>query len=89
MAQQLESSQSFQRDGEKYFFACEIDFIETADREKNLARGEEKGAGRPILPVAVVTSRRIELDNWERSAINLPFGRGALVGGRLEGAAID
>jgi lysophospholipid acyltransferase (LPLAT)-like uncharacterized protein len=38
-------------------------------------------SGRPILPVAVATSRRIELDNWDRSAINLPFSRGAIVGG--------
>src|ERR1700693_3099647 len=40
-------------------------------------------SGRPILPVAVATSRRIELDNWDRSAINLPFSRGAIVGGDL------
>jgi lysophospholipid acyltransferase (LPLAT)-like uncharacterized protein len=32
-------------------------------------------SGRPIYPVAIATSRRIELDNWDRSAINLPFGR--------------
>ena len=38
-------------------------------------------SGRPIFPVAIATSLRIELDNWDRSAINLPFGRGALVGG--------
>ena len=38
-------------------------------------------SGRPILPVAVATSRRIEIDNWDRSAVNLPFSRGALVGG--------
>jgi lysophospholipid acyltransferase (LPLAT)-like uncharacterized protein len=37
--------------------------------------------GRPIFPVAVATSRRIELDNWDRSAINLPFSRGATVVG--------
>src|SRR5262249_56009374 len=36
-------------------------------------------SGRPILPVAVATSRRIELDTWDRSAINLPFSRGAMV----------
>ena len=36
-------------------------------------------SGRPILPVAVATSRRIELDNWDHSAINLPFSRGAMV----------
>ena len=36
-------------------------------------------SGRPIYPVAIATSRRIELDNWDRSALNLPFGRLALV----------
>jgi lysophospholipid acyltransferase (LPLAT)-like uncharacterized protein len=52
-------------------------------------------SGRPILPVAVVTSRRIELDNWDRSAINLPFGRGAMVLGdpirvpEVDGAALE
>jgi lysophospholipid acyltransferase (LPLAT)-like uncharacterized protein len=39
-------------------------------------------SGRPIFPIAVATSRRIELDNWDRSAINLPFSRGAMVGGK-------
>jgi lysophospholipid acyltransferase (LPLAT)-like uncharacterized protein len=34
---------------------------------------------RPIYPVAVVTSRRKLLKNWDRSAINLPFGRIAIV----------
>jgi lysophospholipid acyltransferase (LPLAT)-like uncharacterized protein len=29
--------------------------------------------------VGVATSRRITLRNWDRSAINLPFSRGALV----------
>lgn len=37
-------------------------------------------SGRPILPLAMVTSRFIRLNNWDRSTINLPFGRGALVG---------
>jgi lysophospholipid acyltransferase (LPLAT)-like uncharacterized protein len=36
-------------------------------------------SGRPIYPIAVVTSRRIVLKNWDRSAINLPFGRIAIV----------
>jgi lysophospholipid acyltransferase (LPLAT)-like uncharacterized protein len=36
-------------------------------------------SGRPIYPVAVVTSRRIVLRNWDRSTINLPFGRVAIV----------
>jgi lysophospholipid acyltransferase (LPLAT)-like uncharacterized protein len=38
-------------------------------------------SGRPILPVSVATSRRIVLDNWDRSEINLPFSRGAIVVG--------
>ncbi len=38
-------------------------------------------SGRPIYPVAVATSRRIELKNWDRSAVNLPFGRIAIVMG--------
>jgi len=40
-------------------------------------------SGRPIMPVAIATSRRIELSNWDRTAINLPFGRGARVAGSL------
>jgi len=36
---------------------------------------------RPVYPVAVATSRRIELNNWDRSAVNLPFGRIAIVAG--------
>jgi lysophospholipid acyltransferase (LPLAT)-like uncharacterized protein len=38
-------------------------------------------SGRPIYPVAIASSRRIELDNWDRSAVNLPFGRVAMVAG--------
>jgi lysophospholipid acyltransferase (LPLAT)-like uncharacterized protein len=40
-------------------------------------------AGRPILPVAMATSRFIRLKNWDRTTVNLPFGRGALVGGEV------
>jgi lysophospholipid acyltransferase (LPLAT)-like uncharacterized protein len=36
-------------------------------------------SGRPIYPVAVVTSRRKVLKNWDRSAVNLPLGRIAIV----------
>jgi lysophospholipid acyltransferase (LPLAT)-like uncharacterized protein len=36
-------------------------------------------SGRPIYPVAVVTSRRFTLKNWDRSAVNLPLGRIAIV----------
>ena len=37
-------------------------------------------SGRPIMPFAMATSRYIQLDNWDRTTINLPFGRGAIVG---------
>jgi lysophospholipid acyltransferase (LPLAT)-like uncharacterized protein len=36
-------------------------------------------SGRPIFPVCFTTSRRIVLDNWDRTEINLPFSRGAIV----------
>jgi lysophospholipid acyltransferase (LPLAT)-like uncharacterized protein len=38
-------------------------------------------SGRPIYVAAIASSRRIELKNWDRTAINLPFGRIALVAG--------
>jgi hypothetical protein len=38
-------------------------------------------SGRPIYPVAIATRRRIVLDNWDKTAINLPFGRGGGVAG--------
>lgn len=37
-------------------------------------------SGRPIMPFAMVTSRFIRLKNWDSTTINLPFGRGAVVG---------
>ena len=36
-------------------------------------------SGRPIFPFAMATSRFKRLDNWDRSVISLPFGRGAMV----------
>lgn len=38
-------------------------------------------SGRPIYPVAAATSRRIELDSWDKAAVNLPFGKGVFVAG--------
>ncbi len=38
-------------------------------------------SGRPIYVAAIASSRRIELKNWDRSAINLPFSRIVLVAG--------
>jgi hypothetical protein len=36
-------------------------------------------SGRPVVPVAVVTSRRIGFGSWDRASVGLPFGRGAMV----------
>src|SRR6266571_7342139 len=38
-------------------------------------------SGRPIYPIAIATRRRAELKNWDRTAINLPFGSGGRVAG--------
>ena len=40
-------------------------------------------SGRPIYPIAIATRRRIELDSWDRTALNLPFGRGGRVAGEV------
>jgi lysophospholipid acyltransferase (LPLAT)-like uncharacterized protein len=36
-------------------------------------------SGRPVVPVAVVTSRRIDFNSWDSASIGLPFGHGAIV----------
>jgi hypothetical protein len=38
-------------------------------------------SGRPIYPVAVVTSRRFDFKSWDRASLGKPFGRGAIVVG--------
>lgn len=40
-------------------------------------------SGRPIAPFAIATSRFFRLANWDRTTVNLPFGRGAMVLGDL------
>jgi lysophospholipid acyltransferase (LPLAT)-like uncharacterized protein len=39
-------------------------------------------SGRPMVPVAVVTKNRKDFQNWDRSSIGLPFGKGAIVVGK-------
>ena len=59
----------------------------TADVPKGPARKAGDGivllasrSGRPILPLAVATSRRVVLaSTWDRTTVNLPFGRMAIV----------
>ncbi|MFZ0425669.1 MAG: lysophospholipid acyltransferase family protein [Xanthobacteraceae bacterium] len=48
-----------------------------------------RASGRPIYPVAVATSRRIQLRNWDHSVINLPFGRFAIAVGDPVRVATD
>jgi hypothetical protein len=36
-----------------------------------------QASGRPIYPSAIATNRRLVLNNWDRTTVNLPFGRGA------------
>jgi len=59
----------------------------TADVPK-IARSAGRGivmlareSGRPIFPIALATSRRYVLNNWDKTTINLPFSRGAAVCG--------
>jgi lysophospholipid acyltransferase (LPLAT)-like uncharacterized protein len=46
-------------------------------------------SGRPIVPAAVATSRRKVLDNWDRTAVNLPFSRLVMVAGESVTVAAD
>lgn len=36
-------------------------------------------SGRPIVPVAVAASRRVDFGSWDRASLGLPFGRTAAV----------
>jgi hypothetical protein len=42
-----------------------------------------KVSGRPIVPVAYATSRRIDFTSWDRSTLNLPFSRAACAVGDI------
>lgn len=60
----------------------------TADLSKTVARRAGIGiillaraSGVPIAPVALATSRRLSIKSWDRTSLNLPFGRMAMVVG--------
>ena len=60
----------------------------TADVPKGPARVAGAGiillasrSGRPILPTGLATSRRFNLNSWDKATVNLPFGRFAFVAG--------
>ena len=71
--------------------------MQTADVPKGRARrvGEgiimlAKRSGRPIIPLAVASSRRYVFRGaWDRTTFNLPFGRSALVVGEPLTVAMD
>ena len=44
---------------------------------------------RPIYPLAVATRRRVELNTWDRTVINLPFSRAAAVVGEPVRVTVD
>lgn len=46
-------------------------------------------SGRPILPIAVATSRHIDLSSWDRATINLPFSRMVAAAGDMIRVAPD
>lgn len=60
----------------------------TADLSNTTARRAGSGiihlaraSGAPIVPLAMATSRRRTISSWDRTTINLPFGRKAMVVG--------
>lgn len=61
--------------------------VQTADIPKvSRVAGEgivllARESGRPIFPIAIASSRRIDLNSWDKSSISLPLGRGAFVAG--------
>ncbi len=48
-----------------------------------------KLSGRPIVPTAVVTSRRMQFDTWDRATLGLPFSRAVVVVGDFIEVAPD
>lgn len=48
-----------------------------------------RDSGRPIIPTAIATSRFKRLDNWDRSVVHLPFGRGVIAIGEALSVPAD
>jgi lysophospholipid acyltransferase (LPLAT)-like uncharacterized protein len=40
-----------------------------------------RASGRPIVPIAYASSRRLDVKSWDRSTINMPFGRSVVAVG--------
>jgi len=46
-------------------------------------------SGRPIVPTAVVASRRVQFDTWDQATLGLPFGHAVVVVGDFIRVATD
>lgn len=60
----------------------------TADVPRGPAKQAGRGiillaqhSGRPILPLAYASSRRLDVSSWDSASVNLPFSRAAIVCG--------
>ena len=65
--------------------------LQTADVPKGIPRRVGLGiitlaqrSGRPIIPLAIASSRRYVFEkSWDKTAVNLPFGKSAICAGEL------
>lgn len=67
------------RDGETVALTADVPKIARRSGLGIIMLGRQ--SGRPIVPIAVATARRIDLKSWDRASVNLPFSRGAVVAG--------
>ena len=71
--------------------------LQTADVPKGISRRVGLGiitlaqrSGRPIVPLAIASSRRYVFEkSWDKTAINLPFGKSAICAGELVSVPSD
>lgn len=75
------------REGEMVVMTADVPKIARVCGEGIVALAQR--SGRPIVPVAVVTSRRLSFRSWDRASVGLPFGRGAMVLGEPIRVAAD
>lgn len=66
-------------DGENMFLTADVPKVARRCGEGIITLA--RMSGRPIVPVAVATSRRLDFRSWDKASIGLPFGRGAIVAG--------
>lgn len=67
------------KDGQTVAFSADVPKVSRRCDEGILTLA--RFSGRPIVPVAVVTSRHLRFNSWDRACFGLPFGRGAMVFG--------